>query len=37
MSREQYIIDRNLRFRRSTRTIWNVVKKEIEREMDSCL
>lgn len=26
MSREQYIIDRNLRFRRSTRTIWNVVK-----------
>ena len=26
MSREQYIIDRNLRFRRSTRTVWNVVK-----------
>ena len=26
MSREQYIIDRNLSFRRSTRTIWNVVK-----------
>ena len=26
MSREQYIIDRNLRFRRSTRTAWNVVK-----------
>jgi len=26
MSREQYIIDRNLRIRRSTRTVWNVVK-----------
>ena len=26
MSRDQYIIDRNLRFRRSTRTVWNVVK-----------
>ena len=26
MSREQYIIDRNLRFRRSTRTVWNVLK-----------
>ena len=26
MSREQYIIDMNLRFRRSTRTVWNVVK-----------
>ena len=26
MSREQYIIDMNLRFRRSTRTVWNVLK-----------
>lgn len=30
MSREQYIIDRNLRFRRSTRTIWNVVKSIVK-------
>ena len=30
MSREQYIIDRNLRFRRSTRTIWNVVKSVVK-------
>jgi murein DD-endopeptidase MepM/ murein hydrolase activator NlpD len=30
MSREQYIIDRNLRFRRSTRTVWNVVKSTLK-------
>ena len=30
MSREQYIIDRNLRFRRSTRTAWNVVKSTLK-------
>lgn len=30
MSREQYIIDRNLRFRRSTRTVWNVVKSVLK-------
>lgn len=30
MSREQYEIDRNLRFRRSTRTIWNVVKSVVK-------
>ncbi len=30
MSREQYIIDRNLRFRRSTRTAWNVVKSVLK-------
>lgn len=30
MSREQFIIDRNLRFRRSTRTIWNVVKSIVK-------
>ena len=26
MSKEQYIIDRNLRIRRSTRTVWNILK-----------
>lgn len=30
MSREQYIIDRNLRFRRSTRTAWNIVKSVLK-------
>lgn len=30
MSREQYIIDRNLRFRRSTRTVWNVLKSTLK-------
>ena len=30
MSREQYEIDRNLRFRRSTRTVWNVLKSAVK-------
>ena len=30
MSREQYEIDRNLWFRRSTRTVWNVLKSAVK-------